>query len=327
MPYSHFTSEERDALQVMNNGSIDLGIIARILGKHISSIYRELSRNESSGYYLAHHADSSSWERRRASKTRTKRGNDALMQEVEKRFKEDHSPEQISGRLNVEYPHDASMHISYETIYAHIYMRIRAGADFRKHLRHCHAKRRKRLHQKDKRGIIPDRHFIEERPAVVEEKSRIGDWEGDTVEGGGKKGYIATYTDRNTKFLISYPMKGKSALELVQGARIAFSTIPADCIHTLTVDNGREFTYHAMLGAAIGAQVYFAHPYHSWERGLNEHTNGLLRQYLPKKRPLDTLTAKQLARIVDKLNNRPRKSLGYRTPSEAFFKVSFALQT
>jgi len=327
MPYSHFTSEEREALQVMNNGSIDLGTIARIFGKHISSIYRELSRNESSGYYLAHHANSSSWDRRRASKTYPKLGNDALMQEVERRFKEDHSPEQIAGRLKEEYPHDSSMHISHETIYTHIYKRIKAGADLRKHLRHGRAKRRNRLHRKDKRGIIPNRQFIDERPAIVEEKRRIGDWEGDTVEGGGKKGYIATYTDRNTKFLVSYSMKSKSASELVQGARIAFSNIPSNCIHTLTVDNGKEFTYHAELGAAIGASVYFAHPYHSWERGLNEHTNGLLRQYLPKKQPLDRLTTKQLARIVDKLNNRPRKSLGYRTPREVFFNLPFALHT
>jgi IS30 family transposase len=327
MPYHQFTSEERDALQVMNNSSITVSIMARILGKDVSSIYRELSRNESSGYYQSHTANSIAWERRTASKTRPKRGNDTLMREIETRFKQDHSPEQIAGRLKEEYPDNPSMHISYETIYTHLYMRIRAGEDLSKHFRHGKRKRRKRLSRKDKRGIIPNRTFIEERPSIVESKSRLGDFEGDTMEGGGKKGYIATFTDRKSKYLIAFPMKTKSATEMVQGAEKAFAVIPPDCIHTLTVDNGKEFTFHENLGVAIGADVYFAHPYHSWERGLNEHTNGLLRQYHPKKQPLDGLREKDLARSVDKLNNRPRRSLGYRTPHEVFFNVPFALQT
>lgn len=179
----------------------------------------------------------------------------------------------------------------------------------------------------DRRGIIPDRVFIDSRPAIVEQKIRRGDWEGDTVEGAGKQGYVATWVDRRDKFLVAYKLTNKSAKALADGARHAFRKIPKEYRKTYTVDNGKEFAYHKELASSLGGEVYFAHPYHSWERGLNENTNGLLRQYLPKKRALTDLTKKELAKIVSKLNNRPRKSLGYRTPREAFFDLPLALQT
>jgi len=142
-----------------------------------------------------------------------------------------------------------------------------------------------------------------------------------------KKGYVATFVDRASKYLIAFPLRHKTAMDLRWETCRAFLLLPAELRKTITVDNGKEFAEHKILARVLGVQVYLAHPYHSWERGLNEHTNGLLRQYLPKELSLDRLSRKQLALYFDRINNRPRKSLGYRTPREVFFKVSVALQT
>jgi IS30 family transposase len=328
MPYKHFTSDERDALQVMTDRELDKKSIARILGKDPSSVYRELDRNAHRRCYISRKAESIAEKRRQNSCTRPKLDNKLLVQEIEHYFFGlDYSPEQISGVLALKFQGDNSLHVSHETIYTYLYSLQHDRADLKKHFRHGHKIRRKRLSGKDKRGIIKNRTFIDNRPAIVDEKTRCGDWEGDTIEGAGKKGYVATFVDRKTKYLVAFPLKYKQAELIVEGARIAFANVPTTQKMTLTVDNGKEFARHADLGKAIGLDVYFAHPYHSWERGLNEHTNGLLRQYLPKNRTLDTLTEKELAYIVDRINNRPRKSLGYRTPFEMFYRKSIALRT
>lgn len=328
MSYKHFTIDERDALQVMIDRDMDKQIIARILCMDLSSIYREIDRNSQHGYYLSAKAEGIAKKRRQQASPRPKLDNRILIQEIERCFfEQDFSPEQISGALALHNPGDKSFHVSHETIYKHLYSQKNNLPDLKIHFRHGHRIRRKRLSGKDKRGIIKDRKFIEYRPAIVEEKTRCGDWEGDTIEGAGKKGYVATFVDRKTKYLVAFPLKYKQAELIVEGAQKAFANVPTMQKLTLTVDNGKEFSRHADLGKATGMDVYFAHPYHSWERGLNEHTNGLLRQYLPKNRSLDTLTKKELAYIVNRINNRPRKSLGYRTPFEMFYRKSFALQT
>jgi IS30 family transposase len=329
MPYRHFTSDERDALQVFLDKGLDVEQIARILRKHGSSIYREISRNSDKdlGLYFSRLAETASRNRRTSSCTCPKRGNMQLMHDVETRIREDHSPEQVAGRLRLEHPNNPDMQVSYETIYQHIYAKIRNGSeDLRSHLRQNRKKRHTRLSGKKKRGNISNRHFIEERPSIVQEKSRIGDWEGDTVEGSGNKRCIATFVDRATKYLIAIPLKDKTAPELRREVYWIFSCIPKIFRKTITVDNGSEFAEHKSLEKALGIHIYFAHPYHSWERGLNEHTNGLLRQYLPKKQRFDHLSRKQLAEYVEKINNRPRKSLGYQTPCELMPEVTFALR-
>jgi len=189
----------------------------------------------------------------------------------------------------------------------------------RNHLRQGQKKRRKRLSGKDKRGVIPNRTFIDDRPAIVDDKSKMGNWEGDTVEGGNKKGYIATFVERKSKFLVGYTLANKTTDGLVRKAKSAFAKIPEEYLETLTVDNGKEFANHEELAIATKTTVYFAHPYHSWERGLNEHTNGLLRQYFPKGMRLDDLSHQELAKVIRKINNRPRKSLGYRTHREILY--------
>jgi IS30 family transposase len=327
MSYSHFTIKERNTLQSMRDKGANVISIAEKLDRHASSIYREISRNTNKLSYCCLDAEEKAKTRRRDSTSFSKRGNQELMKTVNRLFEKDLSPEQIAGRLRLERPKHKDWHISHETIYQSIYDRIKSGENLRSHLRHGHQKRRKRLSGKDKRGIIPGRIFIDKRPAIVEKKTRRGDWEGDTVEGAKKKGYVGTFVDRKSKYLLGYPLAKKTSKGNCKKAIAAFKKIPADAIETITVDNGKEFAEHLRLAKETGAKVYFAHPYHSWERGLNEHTNGLLRQYLPKKMSLENLTEKILAKIIDKINNRPRKSLGYRTPREVFFKLPLALQT
>jgi len=316
MSYKQFTIEDRDVLQVLQSMDVPLWAIARFIGKNISSVYRELSRNSASELYLSHKAQSNTENRRRNSRPKPKIDNSQLMKEVVERIKKDHSPEQIAGRFKLEHPNDPEWQVSHETIYKYVYSQIKHEPELRGHLRQGQKKRRKRLSGKDRRGIIPNRTFIDERPAIVDEKSRIGDWEGDTVEGGNKKGYIATYVERKSKFLVGYTLDHKTTDGLVKKARRVFSKIPEGYLETLTVDNGKEFANHEGLAKATNTTVYFAHPYHSWERGLNEHTNGLLRQYFPKGMQLDNLSPQELAKVIRKINNRPRKSLGYRTPWE-----------
>jgi len=326
MPYSHFTSDERDALQVLKAIGLEIDIIARFLGKHPSSLYREITRNTSHGLYISGNAHKQAQQRRMLNRPSPVRQNKQLWKCVEKLLKNECSPDEIVGRIKLEKQHP-DWHISHETIYQHIYTEVKKGNDLRPHLRQGRKYRRKRLLKKDRRGIIPDRVFIDFRPEIVKRKTRRGDWEGDTVEGAQKQGYVATWVDRSKKYLVAYKMDHKTAQELLDGAVRAFRDIPKNCRKTFTVDNGKEFALHKNFASSLGGKVYFAHPYHSWERGLNENTNGLLRQYLPKNRSLADLTDKELAKIVAKLNNRPRKSLGYRTPREVFFNLPLALQT
>lgn len=326
MSYTHFTSDERDALQVLMTMEIGMDLVARMIGKHPSSIYREKARNSSHTIYISGKANGFAVHRRRRSRSSPVRNNAQLMRCVEKLLKKELSPDEIVGRIKLEGRHP-DWHISHETIYQHVYDQARKGNDLRKHLRQGHKRRHKRSLVKDRRGIIPDRVFIDNRPAIVDKKTRRGDWEGDTIEGAQKKGYVATWAERSKRYLVAYRLDHKSAASLVEGAKKAFRNIPKQFRKTFTVDNGKEFARHKELAKALGGKVYFAHPYHSWERGLNENTNGLIRQYLPKNRSLVDLTQKELDRIVRRLNNRPRKCLGYRTPREAFFGLPLALQT
>ncbi len=327
MPYHHCTSKDRDRLQLILAQGISIKEIANELGKHHSTLYREIKRNRCNGEYISGEAHKLAVERRFKTKTCPKMENVEIMKIVRKRLIAFDSPEQISGWLALCYPDDPAMQVSTETIYRYIYDKIRQGDNKLRHsLRHSHIKRRKRLSGKDKRGIIPDRTMIDQRPHEVKMKETYGHWEGDTMEGAGKSGYIATFVERKMKILLAYPIPHKTAECLNHAAQLVFRNIPAHLKKTLTVDNGKEFARHKELAQKIHMQIFFAHPYHSWERGLNEHTNGLLRQYFPKSRNLLNLNPRKLAKAVEALNNRPRKCLGYRTPAEVFSGQKFALQ-
>ena len=326
MPYHHFTSVERDKLQLMDAQGHQVAVIALQLGKHTSSIHRELRRNRTPDGYISGRAQLTCSRRRFETKPCPKKQNKSLMADVLGRLKLDHSPQQIAGRLVKEYPKEPNSWVSTETIYTWVYSRIQAGEDLKKHLRQGKRTRRKRLSGKEKRVVIKGRIPIDQRPAEVETKQVCGHWEGDTVEGARKSGYVCTLVERKTKLLVAFPLVMKKADALAKGAKKALGKIPEAFRKSLTLDNGTEFARHQTITAALGIKVYFARPYHSWERGLNEHTNGLLRQYFPKGIHLLNLTAKQLAKAVNRINNRPRKCLDYQTPAEAFAKELCALQ-
>jgi IS30 family transposase len=235
---------------------------------------------------------------------------------LSKQIREDWSPEQISGRLLLEYGRT----ISHETIYRYIYSDRAAGGDLHRHLR-CQKKHRKRYGCRDRRGRIPNQRSIDERPCEVDNRSRLGDWEGDTVIGRRHQGALVTVVERKSLFTVigAVPSKTSAAVTdaIVQGLRPH-----ADKVLTLTCDNGREFAGHEEVAAALDVDVFFAHPYSSWERGTNENTNGLVRQYFPRNRNLREVTREEVESAAARLNNRPRKKLGYRTPREVFYGVT-----
>ena len=191
----------------------------------------------------------------------------------------------------------------------------------------CQKKRRKRYGSRARRGSIPNRVSIEARPQVVETKRRVGDWEADTIIGTAHRGAILSLVERKSK-LVRLSKVIRNTAEAVAAASLALLGKVAARVHTITSDNGREFAAHERIAAGLEARFYFAHPYSSWERGLNENTNGLVRQYFPKKSDFSKITDKQVNKVVERLNNRPRKTLGYKTPNEVFFnRPLVALQT
>lgn len=311
--YTQLTREQRYQIEALLKTGHNQTRIAHVLSVHKSTISREMKRNRGLRGYRPKQAHE---------KTMTRRLNKAqpridssTWDWVEALIKQDWSPEQISGRLFREQ----GVSISHERIYLHIYQDKSQGGGLHTHLR-CQKKRRKRYgHGKDRRGRIPGRIGIEQRPAIVDRKSRIGDWEGDTIVGKGHRGVVATLVERKSQFTVLAKSKTKQAPRVRQSIEQKLAP-HRDRVHTITYDNGLEFAEHQIMAETLKADIYFARPYASWERGLNENTNGLIRQYLPKSRPLDNVTEKELENIMEKLNHRPRKSLGYKTPYELFFK-------
>jgi IS30 family transposase len=231
------------------------------------------------------------------------------------------SPEQITGRLKLE----RQPPVSHERIYLYIYADKRRGGTLHSHLR-SQKKQRQRYRGYIRRGQIPNRVSIDERPTIVATKGRFGDWEADTIIGARHKGGILSIVERKSKLTRLSKLATKAAAEM-KHACVALLAPLAARVHTITVDNGKEFCDHKHIAARLQARIYFAHPYASWERGLNENTNGLVRQYFPKKYEFARISDKDLQQVEDLLNNRPRKTLGFRTPNEVFFKQRFvALQ-
>lgn len=229
---------------------------------------------------------------------------------------EDQSPEQISGWLKL----CRGISISHEWIYQYIYQDKRNGGCLHEHLR-CQKKRRKRYGSYNRGGQIINRVSIDERPAIVDTRSRIGDWELDTIVGKAHKQAVVTLTERKTRFSLIRKVRFRTA-ENVANAIIELLWPIKEWVKTLTADNGKEFAFHDLIAISLSAKFYFAHPYSSWERGLNENTNGLIRQYIPKKTDFKTITQKKIDAIMEKLNNRPRKCLGFMTPNQIFFGIN-----
>jgi len=310
--YNHLIRDQRSQIYALKSNGLEQQDIAAHLGVSPSTISRELKRNRGAKGYRFQQADKFAIERRHAASSKPKRLTPNVVRIIEEKILEKWSPEQISGRLKLE----TDIVISHESIYKHIWADKRQGGTLYTHLRHAGKKYNKRSSDKAGRGCIPNRVDIKERPAIVEEKSRLGDWEGDTIIGANHQGAILSIVDRKSKFTLLAKLKDKCADGVVKATKACFDRLPDAVVHTITYDNGKEFSAHEQISAYLNAQCYFATPYHSWERGLNEHTNGLARQYIPKGTDFKMVSAQKVQRIEDALNNRPRKILSYWTPKE-----------
>ena len=328
MPYKHLNDHERNVICHLNSFGLSKAEIARRLNRSTSTISREIKRNlNAMGQYFYDLAERLTRQRRLAAASRPRTDDAALMAHVEAKIKSEWAPEQIAGRLRSDPPKKLQgKTISHATIYRWIWSDPQRAESLKKYLRVGYKKRRKVYGKPSKRGQIPNRVSIEERPEIVEERSRIGDWEGDTVVGKGRTGYVMTNVDRLSLYLVARKVQRATGQAVADAIYQTMRRMPPDKRKTQTFDNGREFSKHETIARLLEMDVFFAHPYSSWERGTNENTNGLLRQYLPKSRDFGTLTDAELARYVWKLNNRPRKCLNYKTPAEVFHQRSVALR-
>ena len=293
--------------------------IARIVGVNKSTISRELKRNRGKRGYRPKQAHQKALGRHNKA---CKRIDASEWEMINQLIELDWSPEQISGYLRKEQ----LLWVSHEWIYQHIYQDKRTGGKLWKHLR-CQKKRRKRYGSYEKRGQIPQRVWIDQRPAVVEERSRIGDWEADTIISQGKQKAIVTLTERKSRLTLMRKVNDRTA-ETVKQAMIDLLRPFTSQALTITCDNGKEFTDHPAIAKALNADVYFAHPQAAWERGSNENANGLIRQYFPKGTNFADLSDEDIRKAEMRLNHRPRKCLGFSSPNMVFFQeMKVALNT
>jgi IS30 family transposase len=308
----HLTLPEREVIQRMKRAKKPIAEIAETLGRARSTIYREIDRNAHIGHYNPSLAQRRAEGRRRIRRRRPKLEHRALKKYVVEALEKKWSPDQIAGRSRLDFKRDPDRQVSHQTIYRWLHCE---AVDLREHLRRGRLRKRAKT-----RGKFDDAARIADRPQIVESKLRYGDWEGDTVVSPGKRSGIVTMVDRKSKFLrVRKTSDLKSATTMNATCR-AMEDLPEKLRRTVTLDNGSEFAEHRQLTEELGLEVYFARPYASWQRGLNENTNGLLRQFFPKGTDFSRISHHEVARAEKLLNERPRKSLGYKTPTEILAK-------
>lgn len=311
--YHHLTHCERCQINALLHSGKSQREIACQLGRDPGTISREMSRNRGQRGYRHKQAHGKATSRRREASGVPRKMTPERWEVVEDRVREGWSPEQIAGRYRLQ----GEVMAGREWIYRHIRADRRSGGTLYRHLRRRGKKPNWRGGRHAGRGHIPGRVDIADRPSVVEEKSRIGDWELDTVIGSRHRGALVTSVDRGSKYMVLERIDVKTAAAVTEALRQRMGPF-RDRVHTLTADNGKEFAGHQAVSEALTADFYFATPYHSWERGLNEHTNGLVRQYFPRGTDFRMVTESQVRAVEDRINHRPRKVLGYRTPAEVF---------
>ncbi len=315
MTYHQITAAERYTLTLLRRQGLCAAAIARILGRHRSTVGREVRRNTThhDGWYRAEKAHSYATARRARSR-RNQRFGPAAWRLVQKGLADEWSPEQIAGR----YRRDGTLSISHETIYRHIWDDRARGGVLYLQLRGARKQRRKRYGRYDSRGRLAGKRSIADRPAAATARTRRGHWEGDTVLGAGQAGpCVLTLVERKTGFVAIGKLQQRTGAQVNQRARRLIAAQPHP-VRTITVDNGTEFHSYAALESQVATRFYFATPHHAWERGTNENTNGLLRQYWPKGESMAHLSQTDCNRIATKLNRRPRRRLAYRTPEECY---------
>lgn len=310
--YNQLTQEQRYHISAFSKAGYLQTRIADEIGVHKSTISRELRRNHGERGYRPQQAHQIALDNRRQATKHIKFTLELRIFVTEKILL-DWSPEQISGYLNK----NNMPSISHERIYQFLLAEKKAGGKLYTHLRHSGKKYKKRYGSKDRRGQIKNRVSIDERPLIVEKKQRLGDWEGDTIIGKQQQKAIVTLVDRASKIVRIGRVSTKHS-DIVSAIIVDLLRPMKRITHTVTFDNGKEFSGHEQIAKSLNADIYFAHPYSSWERGLNENTNGLIRQYIKKGSSFEGITEKRIAFIEDRLNNRPRKALGYFTPNEVY---------
>jgi IS30 family transposase len=307
--YEQITTEERYTIGELRKQGLSKGKIAKRLGRHRSTIYREIDRNLSRlGSYRPSKAVEKTNGRRSRSRKKPQFGEEEIaivFALIEMKW----SPDQVSNMLRI----NGILCISHETIYQYIWYDKRKGGRIFEHLRHSRKRRRKRYGSHDSRGVMRGKRALDERPISAQNRSRIGHWEIDTVMGKGGRPCILTMVDRKTGYLIIWKLKSRTTAEVNAAL---FQIIQTHRVKSITADNGTEFHQFRIVEEKTGVLFYFAKPYHSWERGSNENANGLIRQYLPKSQSMTKVTQEECEYIAWELNNRPRKRYGYRTPEE-----------
>jgi transposase, IS30 family len=353
--YKQLIRDERVSIATLHNLGISMRQIALTLGIDPSTVSREIKRNKSqeSGIYNASSAQKLSQQRRTQTNknqlTKIKRGSNLWKYIVDKMTIDNWSPQQIAGRMKIDWDNlhkpgclePLEYTVSHETIYEWIYslapnkdsndnkdkkydpyykLDLELKNKLTLTLRYNKGKYRRRHGTRQRRQECEEmkKNRIDKRPAIVETRKRIGDWEGDTIVGGEKTQHILTHVDRRSGYLLADKLDRATALETQLKTISRFRLLPEEKKHTITYDNGVQFSLHQGTEQKSGIHIFFAYPYHSWERGTNENTNGLLRQYFPKKTPFNNITQEDIDQVVNLINNRPRKRLNYLTPHEVF---------
>jgi IS30 family transposase len=313
MNYTQLAQEQRYQIYALLKMGHSQTEIAEVIEVHKSTISRELHRNRGLKGYRPKQAHQFAMNRRHRAQPRIDGSTWAL---VESMIRKDLSPEQVSDRLEKE----RGILISHERIYQYILADKRVGGDLYRHLR-CQKKRKKRYGSYDRRGLLPNRVSIDDRPAIVDTRQRLGDWEADTIVGKRHRGALVSLTERKSRMTLLKRVEKRTA-QAVADAVIELLEPWKHLVHTITSDNGKEFAEHERIAKSLETDIYFAHPYAAWERGTNENSNGLVRQYFPKDRDFTTITEEETIVAQFRLNNRPRKCLDFDTPNEVFFQSS-----
>jgi len=315
--YKQLSLEERDRITAMKYQDWTNTDIANALGRSKSTLTREFQRNSTPAYkvYLSHRAHARAVTRKQEAGSRPRLKNEQIVTYVRNNLEQGLSPELIAGRMGLDHP---GLEISHEAIYQYIYHPKTEGrVELIGHLVRGHRKRKtKGIGRKERKTKIPNRIPIEQRPVSVDNRSRFGHWEGDSLV--SRKSFVAlnSLVERKSRLLFLTRLKRKSAEQTKNAVIGRLQDLPENARRTLTLDNGSENAQHEAITEAIGMQCYFARPYASWQRGTNESVNGLVRRYFPKGTDFSKITDKQVAKVESLINNRPRKCLGYKTPLE-----------
>jgi IS30 family transposase len=312
---------EREEISRGLAGFLSLRTIATQLGRAPSTISREVNRNGGLAHYRASQADQAAWDRAHRPKACKLVANRALARVVARKLQLEWAPEQIAGWLKHTYPEDESYQVSHETIYKSLFIQARGALkkELLQHLRRTRAMRRSRHHTQKTadHGRLTDTVSIRERPASVEDRAVPGHWEGDLVFGSNNS-QIATLVERHTRYVMLAKVKGKDTETVINALIKQAHKLPRELYKSLTWDRGKEMADHKRFTLATDIKVYFCDPHNPWQRGSNENTNGLLRQYFPKGMDLSEVSQAKLNAIARRLNERPRKTLNYETPAERF---------